>query len=195
MPHSVIRGQYYRPIPRNYVRKWRECFNIPTNTLLINFEEISLNLSIKYHVVSMFLHKEFMLTAKILGMTQLQKTISRFLLILWIFISAHHYHHHHWTPAVEEVFDTFPPCPTVRHSIPQPVSNCQIQQNSLCDPLLGTANLAWCPTVKHSKPDIIAILLYYNNVQLMSVTVAYDTFLARGFASAVNVPNHSLPDG
>jgi len=39
----------------------------------INLEEISLNVSIKYHVVNMFLHKEFMLTAKILGLSQLQK--------------------------------------------------------------------------------------------------------------------------
>ena len=31
----------------------------------IHFEEISLNLSIRYHVVNMFLHKEFMLTANI----------------------------------------------------------------------------------------------------------------------------------
>jgi len=76
--------------------------------------------------------------------------------------------------------------PTVRHSQTCSVIHCQAQQTSPNASLLGTTNLAWCPTVKHSKPDIIAILLYYNNVQLMSVTVAYNTFLDGCFASAVN---------
>ena len=34
VPHSVIRGQDYRPTPRNYVRKWRKCLNMP-NTILL----------------------------------------------------------------------------------------------------------------------------------------------------------------
>jgi len=77
-------------------------------------------------------------------------------------------------------------CPTGRQSILYPVPNCQTQQTSPHAPLLGTTNLALCPTVKDSKPNIVAILLYYDNVHLMSVTVAYNTFLAGCFASAVN---------
>jgi len=45
-------------------------------------------------------------------------------------------------------------CATVNHSKPRPVSDCQAQQTSPCAPLLGTTNLALCPTVtaRHSKP-------------------------------------------
>jgi len=41
-------------------------------------------------------------------------------------------------------------CPTVTHSRPWPVIDCQAQQTSPCSPLSDTANLALCCTVRHS---------------------------------------------